>query len=91
MFSALPTDRMQASSSVMDRLSRAAKYFLRPRSAWLATVVSVLPSSALADLLRWSTGTVGEGGATALLVDAALVLGWGIAGALIASRTFRWR
>ena len=57
----------------------------------LATVVSVLPSSALADLLRWSTGTLGGGGATALLVDAALVLGWGIAGALIASRTFRWR
>ena len=56
----------------------------------LATVVSVLPSSGLADLLRWSTGA---GGAdfTALAVDAALVAAWGIAGALIATRTFRWR
>ena len=56
----------------------------------LATVVSTLPSSALADLLRWSTGAVGAGTA-ALVLDAALVLAWGVAGALIAARTFRWR
>ena len=56
----------------------------------LAGVVSMLPSSALADLLRWSTGAVGAG-PVALVTDAALVLAWGVAGTLIAARTFRWR
>ncbi len=56
----------------------------------LATLVSALPSSGLADLLRWSTGA-GGGDGLALAVDAALVLAWGAAGALVAVRTFRWR
>lgn len=56
----------------------------------LATVVSALPSSALADLLRWSTGAI-SAGSGALVLDAALVLAWGVAGTLIAARTFRWR
>lgn len=56
----------------------------------LGAVVSALPSSALADLLRWSTGVVGTD-AMGLVLDAVLVLAWGLAGTLIASRTFRWR
>lgn len=56
----------------------------------LATLVSALPSSGLADLLRWSTGA-GGGDGLALAIDAALVLAWGIAGAIVAVRTFRWR
>lgn len=55
-----------------------------------AAIVSALPSSGLADLLRWSTGASATGG-TGLAVDAALLLGWGAAGALVAMRTFRWR
>lgn len=56
----------------------------------LATFVSLLPSAGLADLLRWSTGAMAaEAGALAL--DAAIVFAWGIAGAVVAARTFRWR
>ena len=56
----------------------------------LSGVVSALPSSALADLLRWSTGGAAETGLV-LAGDAALLLAWGAAGALLAARTFRWR
>jgi ABC-2 type transport system permease protein len=56
----------------------------------LVTMVSFLPSSALGDLLRWSTGYAGIE-ITGLALDAAILIAWGIAGALIASRTFRWR
>ena len=56
----------------------------------LAGLVSLLPSSGLADLLRWSTGAVGAGGSS-LALDAAVVVLWGLAGALVAARTFRWR
>jgi hypothetical protein len=56
----------------------------------LAGLVSLLPSSGLADLLRWSTGVTGAGGSS-LALDAAVVVLWGVAGALVAARTFRWR
>lgn len=54
----------------------------------LAAAVSVLPSSALGDLLRWSTGYPGTGG---LAVDVALLVAWGLLGAAVARRTFAWR
>jgi ABC-2 type transport system permease protein len=56
----------------------------------LAGLVSLLPSSGLADLLRWSTGVTGADGSS-LALDAAVVVLWGVAGALVAARTFRWR
>jgi ABC-2 type transport system permease protein len=55
----------------------------------LGPLVSALPSAALGDLLRWST-TGGAFTAT-LAVDALLLMGWGVIGALIARRTFAWR
>lgn len=56
----------------------------------LSTVVSALPSSALADMLRWTTGaTAGDLGT--LLIDVAIVAAWGLLGVAIAARTFRWR
>ena len=54
----------------------------------LAAVVSVLPSAALGDLLRWAAGS---GAAIGLAVDVALLVAWGLAGALVARRTFAWR
>lgn len=56
----------------------------------LATVVSWLPSAALGELLRWSTGAA-SGSGTELGVDVLLLVLWGAAGALVAGRTFRWR
>lgn len=56
----------------------------------LAEIVSALPSSALADLLRWATGwTAGASGPLAL--DVALLVAWGAVGAVISARSFRWR
>jgi hypothetical protein len=51
--------------------------------------VAFLPSSALGDLLRWGAGVTGAA-AGSLVVDAVLVAVWGIAGLIIAVRTFRW-
>lgn len=56
----------------------------------LGTVVSLLPSAALGDLLRWATGASGSGAAD-LGLDAVILVAWGAAGALAAARTFRWR
>lgn len=56
----------------------------------LAQIVSALPSSALADLLRWATGWV-AGPSGPLALDAAIVLAWGALGALVSARSFRWR
>lgn len=53
----------------------------------LGLIVSVLPSSALGDLLRWSSGYDAP---IAAGTDAAILVVWGIAGALVARRTFRW-
>jgi ABC-2 type transport system permease protein len=58
----------------------------------LAQIVSMLPSSGLADLLRWSTG----GGPVAtslasLSLDAIIVTAWGVGAAVVAARSFRWR
>jgi ABC-2 type transport system permease protein len=58
---------------------------LPPPLGWL---VSVMPSSALADLLRWSAGA---GHATGLVIDAGLLIAWGVIGVVIARRTFAWR
>ena len=55
----------------------------------IATIVAFLPSSALGDLLRWGAGVTGAA-AGSLVVDAVLVAVWGIAGLIIAVRTFRW-
>lgn len=55
----------------------------------LATIVAFLPSSALGDLLRWGAGVTGAA-AGSLVVDAVLVAAWGLAGLIIAVRTFRW-
>jgi len=52
--------------------------------------VSLLPSSALADLLRWSAGAASTTSG-ALPVDAVILGVWGAIGAVIAARTFRWR
>jgi len=54
----------------------------------LSTVVSALPSAALGDLLRWATGF---SAAPFVRVDAIVLLAWGIAGVLVARRTFSWR
>lgn len=54
----------------------------------LQPLVSALPSSALGDLLRWSTGYPA---ATGLVLDGALLALWGLLGTLIARRTFTWR
>lgn len=56
----------------------------------LGTLVSALPSSGLADLLRWCTGAATPPVA-ALALDALIVTAWGLLGALVAARTFRWR
>jgi ABC-2 type transport system permease protein len=56
----------------------------------LAGIVSLLPSSGLADLLRWSTGAASPG-ASSLALDVVIVIIWGLAGTLVAARTFRWR
>lgn len=56
----------------------------------IATIVSFLPSSALGDLLRWTAGA-GTSGGSWLLADAALLTVWGLAGTVIARRTFAWR
>lgn len=56
----------------------------------LAAAVGVLPSSALADLLRWTAGA-SDGAMPALVIDALLLLAWGAAGSIVALRTFRWR
>jgi ABC-2 type transport system permease protein len=55
----------------------------------VAAIVSVLPSAALGDLLRWST--TGGAFSAALAVDGLLLIGWGVVGALVARRTFAWR
>jgi ABC-2 type transport system permease protein len=54
----------------------------------LSSIVSVLPSAALGDLLRWAAGS---GAATGLAVDVGLIVVWGLVGAVIARRTFAWR
>ena len=54
----------------------------------LAAIVGVLPSSALADLLRWSTGFPA---ATIPWLDMPLLVAWGALGVLVARRTFSWR
>ena len=54
----------------------------------LSSVVSVLPSAALGDLLRWAAGS---GAAAGIAVDVALLVVWGLLGAVIARRTFAWR
>lgn len=56
----------------------------------LSAVVAWLPSSALADLLRWSAGAPAEV-PLGLTIDGLLLVAWGAAGAVIAARTFRWR
>jgi len=56
----------------------------------LAVVVSALPSAALGDLLRWCAGVPGAG-VGALLAAAGLLSVWGLIGAAVAARTFRWR
>ncbi|MBM3687324.1 MAG: ABC transporter permease [Actinobacteria bacterium] len=56
----------------------------------LSSLVSLLPSSALADLLRWSAGAASTTSG-ALPVDAVILGVWGAIGAVIAARTFRWR
>ncbi|MFM1966505.1 MAG: hypothetical protein RL134_2230 [Actinomycetota bacterium] len=56
----------------------------------LSAVVEWLPSSALADLLRWSAGASAVEPLD-LMIDGLLLVAWGVAGALIAGRTFRWR
>ena len=56
----------------------------------LGTLVSALPSSGLADLLRWSTGAATPA-VSALALDAFIVTAWGLLGALVAARSFRWR
>lgn len=53
----------------------------------LGVVVSALPSSALGDLLRWATGYPAPINAG---VQAAILVGWGLVGTVIARRTFRW-
>lgn len=52
----------------------------------VASVVSLLPSAGLGDLLRWCTG-----GGSADWIDVATVVLWGVIGAAIARRTFAWR
>lgn len=52
----------------------------------LSVIVSALPSAALGDALR----TLLAGAAGSLLLDVVILVGWGVAGALIAARTFRW-
>ena len=52
----------------------------------LAAFVGALPSAALGDALR----SLLAGGPGSLLMDAAILVGWGVVGALIAARTFRW-
>lgn len=56
----------------------------------LAQIVSALPSSALAELLRWATGW-GSGSMALLGVNVALLVAWGVIGAIISARLFRWR
>lgn len=52
----------------------------------MAAVVQWLPSAALGDALR----TVLAGAAGALWIDVAVLVMWGLAGVVVASRTFRW-
>lgn len=56
----------------------------------MAGIVSLLPSAALGDLVRVTTGAdsmpTGD-----LTLAAFLLVAWGAAGALLATRTFRWR
>ena len=52
----------------------------------MAAVVQWLPSAALGDALR----TVLAGAAGALWIDVAVLVIWGLAGVVVASRTFRW-
>lgn len=52
----------------------------------LSTIVGLLPSAALGDGLR----TLLAHGPGSLLLDVALLVGWGAAGAVFAARTFRW-
>ena len=54
----------------------------------LSTLVSLLPSSALGDLLRWAAGA---GAVPGLALDAGLLVVWGALGFVIARRTFAWR
>jgi ABC-2 type transport system permease protein len=54
----------------------------------LDSLVSVLPSAALGDLLRWAAGT---GQSTGLVLDALLLIAWGAVGVVVARRTFAWR
>jgi ABC-2 type transport system permease protein len=58
--------------------------------AAMASAVSLLPSSALGDLLRWASGASGASPA-GLALDAVILVAWGVAGAVLAVRTFRWR
>ena len=52
----------------------------------MAEVVQWLPSAALGDALR----TLLAGGPGVVVVDLVVMMAWGIAGAAVASRTFRW-
>ena len=57
----------------------------------LQPVASVLPSAALADLLRFSLGTVAADGSAQDPARAVVVLaGWAIVATALAARTFRW-
>ena len=51
----------------------------------LAAVAAVLPSAALADLLRVGLGGGGDG-----LLPAVILLAWAIVAVVLAARWFRW-
>lgn len=58
----------------------------------LATIVGLLPSAALGDLLRWSTGGApAPATGVSLTWDVLLLCAWGLGGAVLSARTFRWR
>jgi ABC-2 type transport system permease protein len=54
--------------------------------AWLASIASLLPANALADLFRAALG----GSAANLAGDLAILAIWGVAASGVAARSFRW-
>lgn len=58
--------------------------------AWIATIASVLPANALADVFRVALGNATGNGSTSLLGDLLLLLAWGLATSGLAARRFRW-